>query len=272
MHTVFEYSNYRDFIKDYCIYKKAISKHFSNRSFAIQAGFNSSGFLTEVIKGKRNLSDNYIGKFITGMKLTGNEAEYFKLLVKLNQTDLTAERQIFYKQMVQFMPINIRHLKEDHQEYFKRWHHSAIREFLAIRKITDNYQDIVKSFITPFSIDEVKESIELLHRLGLIKRLDENRRWVVTNNSLWSDENDVTPELINNFKKQVIIKGLEIAEVIPSDQRKSTTTTMSISKDSLEIIKKKINDFHREIVEIVEVDTNETDVYQLNIQFFPYTK
>jgi uncharacterized protein (TIGR02147 family) len=53
---VFQYLDYRAFLRDYYKEKKAASKTFSYVNFARKAKISSSGFLLHVIKGERNLT------------------------------------------------------------------------------------------------------------------------------------------------------------------------------------------------------------------------
>jgi uncharacterized protein (TIGR02147 family) len=56
MPNIFNYLNYRDFLKDYYEEHKAKSPCFSYKYLANKAGFKSKSFFHEVITGKKNLS------------------------------------------------------------------------------------------------------------------------------------------------------------------------------------------------------------------------
>src|SRR3989338_9919808 len=83
--NIFEYDNYRSFLKDLYALLKQEKSAFSFRFFSRQAGFRSPNFLKLVMEGKRNLSPESIEKFAKGLKLNKNEADFFRRLVLLNQ-------------------------------------------------------------------------------------------------------------------------------------------------------------------------------------------
>ena len=56
LEMIFEYDDYRIFLKDFFNAKKQEKPSFSQRYFAKKVGFNAHNFCTLVIEGKRNLS------------------------------------------------------------------------------------------------------------------------------------------------------------------------------------------------------------------------
>lgn len=98
--NVFNYIDYRHFLKDFYDYSKKINKKFSYRYFALKAGFSSSGFLHLVIDGKRNLSRKYIPRFAKAIGFNREERIYFDALVSFNQAE-DAESKEFYGKFLQ---------------------------------------------------------------------------------------------------------------------------------------------------------------------------
>ena len=66
MKSIFEYIDYRRYLKDYYDFQKKTKKYFSYRFFAQKAGINSPILLKMVFDGKRNLSRKTLEKFISG--------------------------------------------------------------------------------------------------------------------------------------------------------------------------------------------------------------
>ena len=56
MNQIYEYSDYRQFVKDYYLENKARNHAFSLRYLAQKAGINSSAFFKFLMEGKRNLT------------------------------------------------------------------------------------------------------------------------------------------------------------------------------------------------------------------------
>ena len=74
---VFEYLDYRSFLKDMYAYRKRRDPVFSYRYFSGKAGFASPNFLKLVIDGQRNLSHTSMLKIAKGFGLKGNEMEFY---------------------------------------------------------------------------------------------------------------------------------------------------------------------------------------------------
>jgi len=93
---IFEYDNYRAFLKDYFSLMKKKKAFFTLKYFAKKAGFNSASFCMYVIDGRRNLSYKSIPKMIKGLELRGKRATYFENLVLMNQATSIEERERYY--------------------------------------------------------------------------------------------------------------------------------------------------------------------------------
>jgi len=83
--SIFEYDDYRAYLRDLYEHLKKTGTHFSYRSFSSKAGFRSPNILKLVIDGKRNLSPQSVQKFARALNLKKDEAEFFRILVNLNQ-------------------------------------------------------------------------------------------------------------------------------------------------------------------------------------------
>src|SRR6266436_101875 len=98
--NVFEYDNYRTYLKAVYESSKAMDKKFSYRYFSRLIGFQSPSFLKHVIEGKRNLSLVSIEKFVLAFKLNKEQAHFFKNLVFLNQGTTVEERHRFSEEIL----------------------------------------------------------------------------------------------------------------------------------------------------------------------------
>jgi len=65
MPNIYDYVNYRDFLRDFYREKKTENPSFSYQQFARSAGFGSKSFLPHVIEGKKNLSDDSLFRLKT---------------------------------------------------------------------------------------------------------------------------------------------------------------------------------------------------------------
>ena len=95
--SIFEYDNYRDFLRAYYLSAKAENKNFSFRYFSRISGFKSSNFLNLVMKGKSNISIDSIDRLVQAMKLNKEESTFFKNLVHFNQSETQKTNKFIQK-------------------------------------------------------------------------------------------------------------------------------------------------------------------------------
>ena len=76
---------YQDFIEILIIDASSRGQQLSYSSIARKAGFQSRSYVRAIALGKKKISAKSLHKFITGLGLTGDLAEFFRLLVELNE-------------------------------------------------------------------------------------------------------------------------------------------------------------------------------------------
>jgi uncharacterized protein (TIGR02147 family) len=96
MAEIFNYTDYRKFIKDHCEDIRKEKPFFSYRYIAQKAELKSTGFISWVVSGKRTISLKLAHKICTIFKLGKRETDYFLLLVNHNQSTSGTERLNYY--------------------------------------------------------------------------------------------------------------------------------------------------------------------------------
>ncbi len=93
--SIFKYSDYRSYLRDFYNEKKKGNAKYSYRVFAATAGLGSPNYLKLVIDGTRNLTIANIHQFAKALHLGRDEQALFEGLVLFNQST-TAEETRFY--------------------------------------------------------------------------------------------------------------------------------------------------------------------------------
>jgi uncharacterized protein (TIGR02147 family) len=267
--NIFEYQNYRTYLKDYYEEQKATKKGFSYRYFSNKAGINASAFLYYIIEGKRNLTRSTIVKVSQAIGHGREEAEYFENLVFFNQAQTIAEKTEYYNAIVNMRrPIDIKHIEKDRYEFYRKWYHSVIREVVTFYNFKDDYAAL-GSFLNPtISAKEAKESIRLLEQLGFIER-DDNGLYHQTDTQIAAHPKPIETYIIEKFQMEMLDLALTSYNNFPLKDRMGSSTTFSISDETFELIKKKTRELRREIADLALLDTKPNRVYQLTINLFP---
>jgi uncharacterized protein (TIGR02147 family) len=270
--AVFQYDNYRHFLRDYYLKAKAKDKKFSYRFFARILGYTSPIFVKRVIDGSRNLTEDGIQRFIKALKFNKEEAEFFKHLVLLNQAKTEEEKRIYAQKLLRTRTFRrLLPLKEAQFNYYAHWYLVPVRELVGLPQFKEDPQWIAEALTPSITPVQAKRAMDELLRLGLIER--------DANGKLCQTTIDVTTpdEIVSTFKADwlvdIIRMGGESIKRIAREKRDISSVTIGVSVGALENIKELARNFRRDVMEAAsrEQDSSQ-NVYQLNIQLFPLTK
>lgn len=268
---VFAYFNYRKYLQDYYEYRKSVHRYFSYRSFALKAGYTSSGFYLDVVKGRKSLTPQMVPKFISALGLSEREGRYFSLMVDFTHATTAESKQQIFEQMSELLPRTVRTLNKRHQEYFSKWYYVAAREALAVLQVNERNIADLALFLSPrITLPQAKQAVKLLLDLELIET-NEAGFYKPSQKTLASGR-EIPPMFVHEFQKQMMDLAKEAVDHYSVERRNVSSTTMSVSAEGMERIIRKIDMFRKEIIDIVRSDEGESMVCELNIQFFPLSK
>ncbi|MBN1760478.1 MAG: TIGR02147 family protein [Chitinispirillaceae bacterium] len=269
MPNIFEYQNYRTYLKDYYAEQKAKKKRFSYRYFSEKAGVNSASFLYYVIENKRNLTENSIFKICQAIGLTREESEYFNNLVFFNQAKTINEKTHYYSKLIEIRrPLDIQMIDADRYEYYAKWYHSVIREVVTFFDFQDNFTRLGAFLHPAVSGYEARESVRLLERLGFLDR-DEQGLYHQTNNLVLGRPTPLQAFQIERFQMEMLQMAIRAYENAPFDWRMSTSTTLSVSLRTIDLFKLRMREFQHDIMEIARMDDQQEQSIQITMNLFP---
>lgn len=270
--SIFEYDDYRKFLRDIYEFYKATTQYFSYRYFAQRAGFRSPNFLKLVISGQRNLSEASCAKFVEALKLTKAEGEFFEHLVGFNQADSIEKKQTYAQRLVHSKAYSRVHpLSEAQLKYYTNWYYIPIREMLVEGGSSLSPQEMAQRFLPPLTRTQVDEALVNLEKLGLIEK-SEDGSYAQTNRYVRT-ENEVFSPFVATYHKQMMHKASEAIERVPRSEREISSVCVSMSRDKASRIKKLIQEFRHKLLTLCEEgDSGEPEIYQINFQFFPLTQ
>lgn len=269
MKTIFEYLDYRQFLADYIEERK--DRGISARAVSKRAGFKSPNYMQLIIEGRRNVSPASMAKLVDYFKFKGAEREFFEHLVLMNQAKTTEQKQYYFEKLSASKKyIALKHLEHDQYEYFSKWYYAAVRELVLLPDFSDDPEWIARTLTPNITMKAAHEAMELLLRLGLIRRIAKGRYEQV-------DRNIGTPAEIATmaawkFHREMMQRSAESLDLINSRDRELSALTVAISRDDFEKAKRRIQEFHRKLHADLSESTKHESVYQLNIQFFPLSE
>ena len=270
MKSIFTYSSYRDYLRDFYLERKSSRPSFSYRHMATNAGINSSGFYPLVIQGKRNLTGATIKKTCVALELTPQESEFFRTLVMFNQAKTLRKKNGFFSTLVRLRnERNIEIVTEQRYDIFSQWYHGAVRELAVCRDFKNDFRKLGRMLMPAITEKQARESVELLLRLGFLKKAE--GRYAYTQSSpIIATGQDIKAHQVITYQVRMLKLAVEAFDRFgPDDRLFTSSTTLRVSKTTYELLKLKNREHRRELLEIAEVDKNADQVYQLNINMFP---
>jgi uncharacterized protein (TIGR02147 family) len=268
--SVFEYFDYRRCLDDFFRYRKSLNSRFSHRSFALKAGYKSSGLFIQLVKGKLNLTRNMLPGFVKAMGLDESQAEYFGLMVQFTHAKNAVARQYWFDKMVPLLPSRTKAVALEQKKYYENWYHVAVREALSILDVGDDHA-VLARFIQPsITAEQALASMGLLESLGLIRK-DGRGHWRATD-ALVESTPDLGPFLIHSYQASLMDLGKSALERYGRDKRNISCFTFSLSDEGHRRLSLKFDSFFKEVSDLVRSDVGMNRICQLNIQYFPLSE
>ena len=265
--NIFEYSNYREYLKDYYELHKSLDPQFTYRYIAERVGFKSAGHFTQILKGLINISSSMTASFIDFLKLNKKEADYFELLVRFDQAKTHAEKRRCFEQMTKFKELKTAVLDPSQYEYYDKWYYVAVREVLSYYPFKGDYAALAKKVRPSISPKEAQKAIALLERLGLVRK-DADGIYKKTSAAVSAAPLGGSIA-ITNQALQTMRLAHESLDRFPKDQRNISGVAFSVSRETFEDIQEEIRNFRKRILDLAQADSRPDAVYQFNVQVFP---
>jgi uncharacterized protein (TIGR02147 family) len=268
MKHLYEYMNYRDYLRDSYDAKKREHPFYSFRLFSQKAGFTSPNFLKLVIDSKRNLSKESVFKFSKALSHNKKEAEYFENLVFFNQSKTLEEKNAYLSKLMKYRrKSDPKKIEESEYSYYSEWYHPVIRELVTAVDFKGDFKTLGRAVVPAISALEAEKSVKLLLDLAFIGKTGSGRyaksAATLTTGPL------VRSIAVANYHKAMMLRASESIERFPSDKRDISSLTISVSNQTMGAMIEKLREFRKELLDIAEAEKKPDMAVQVNFQLFP---
>ena len=265
---VTDYLDYRSYLKDCFKNMKEAHPGFSIRGFARHPSLalNSSGFMTQLLQGKRNLSQQLRLKFAQAMKLENRDAEYFDFLVQFNQAKSLEEKNYFFALLSRYRGSRARTLLDHQHRFFSHWYNTVIWNYFGLPNAKKHPAQIAKQLSGKVTPEQVEEALGLLLDMDLIAKTANgytvNDRHLATGKAFLG-------QTARTYHKDFLTLGGDALEALPPEQRQFNVLTFSVSDRGFVAVRQRMEAFLHEVREIIDRDDDMNQVNVLAMQLYP---
>ena len=275
-----DYMNYRQFLGDFYLYKRKASKGslraYTYAVFSAAANIKSPNYLKMIIEGKRNLSDDMIGKFGKALGFMKDQTEEFRLLVQFTQAMDPAERNMYLKKLSEHRvagKLKSGEIDRKTWEKVPNWVAWIIYAMIDQEGVSFDTATLKNLLRGKASEDEIDHALSTLISSGDLRR-DEVTGELKKARSLTESPEEIPVALVRKLQSQLMYLGLESLYQDQPTEREFGTLTLSLTKTEFEEIKFKLRQMRKALHKdnsIARMKDKGERVYQLNIQLFPVT-
>jgi len=267
---IYQYDDFRQYLRDAFELRKKAEPNFSHRQFADLAGVKNSGTLLHVIQGKRALSPKVMEACnrIFGHKPVA--AEFFRLLVDYKQCK-DSERKVVLARELQTRRAhsNFVRLNPAQVRYYEDTAYPLIFAAIETLKFRGNFEELAGFLRPPLPLIKVKRCVRDLCEWGLV-RLDSANHYHTVSRFVEPPPNLRDP--VRQMNRDWIMQSAEAIQKIPAAERQMNTAILSISEGTRAKILDRLEACRSEIFALAQADSSAETVMQLSMLFFPKSR
>lgn len=268
MVCVYDYLDYREFLRDYYREKKRTSPFFSYRYIGTKVAMDSS-YVIKVLQGRLHIARDRIDRFVKLLGLPEAEGEFFATLVQFGKARTDRERKVFFDRLFAVSTVKSQRLEAHQYEFFQKWHYSAVWAIVDIAPFGGDYRALARTCTPPITVVEARRAVHLLSRLGLIAR--EGDVWRTTTQNLTTGQKWFS-HAIEHYQREMCRLAGESIDRFGKQHRDISTVTLTIAQRALPEIQELVRQFRSSLIKLANGYTDSDRVFQLNVQLFPLSE
>jgi uncharacterized protein (TIGR02147 family) len=270
--SVFDFLDYRAFLRARYEAAKQTRRGFSFRRFSELAGLRSPNFLKLVMDGERNLGAETVPKVAEALALDASEAAFFGDLVAFAQAESAVEKNRAFERLAASRRFRAaRRIDGMLMSYLSHWYYPAIRELAARSDFQEDPKWIAAELRPAITPAEAKAALRTLLELGLLVHDPASGR-IARGEPTLTTEHEVRALGAGNFHRQMLERAAAAIEDVPRELRDLAALTVCVSPETAALVKQRIHQFREALTELCDADTRGAVVYQLNVQWFPLSR
>ncbi|MDB5103485.1 MAG: hypothetical protein JWP91_1174 [Fibrobacteres bacterium] len=267
MSSIFEYLDYRLFLKDAYLEGKRRNAHHSQRFIEGKLGLKSSGHFAQILGGRCNISPSLAARIAAFLKLGKREADFFETLVRYNQAKTHDEKNRLFSRIMTFRKAKQNVVGIDRHAFYRKWYYTAVREALDLKPFRGDHAALGRMLTPPISADQAKEAVDLLLRLGFVRKRPGGG--LAKAEDVITSGHPAESEDLKAFQVEILGLAREAMDRFPKAQRNFSTLSVTLSAGEYKLLIEELRAFRGRVLEMARQCRAPDRVYQCNFQFFP---
>jgi hypothetical protein len=250
--SVFDYFDYREYLRDTFQYWKTVRYGFSHRVFAREAGLSSPNYLLRVMNGQRKLSPKYAPQFVKGLKLVGAEIKYFDAIVLFTNAkdpDSMQDRKL---------------------NFYEKWYYPVVRELVTVFDFHDDYRLLARTCVPPITAAQAEGAVKFLTDNGFLEKDAQDRYQQV--HPILTSGSEVRSVFVRKYHRKTLELSAEALDTIAPEERDVSSLTLSVSRQTYAEIKTEIQNFRKRLLALAENEKSPEVVCYCGFQLLPRSR
>jgi len=275
-----EYTDYRLYLKDIYNYRRQTEstglRLYSYSTFSAAADIKSPNYLKLIIEGRRNLSDDMIGRFAKALRLARPEVEEFRALVRYTQATQPIERNQYLKELADLRAQRAFAAGQINERSWAKvpgWIGWVLYAMTEQANVNFDPQALAKLFRAKAGAEDIRESLGKLIDSGEITRSETGA--ITKARDLIESPQDLPVALIRKLQAELIYLGIESLFRDSPKDREFGAVTLAMTEEEFQHVRFELRQLRKRLQKDISVKRKSTmgdRVYQLNIQLFPVTE
>ncbi len=265
MPSIYDYTNYRRYLRDVFNDLKNAPSGFSYARFCKALGLRSTNYLKLIIEGKRNLTPSNVLRLGKFLELTFEETRYLETLTYLCRSKTSLERS-HYSNCLKSLKREgaVKYGRKAPKELLEKWYYPAVLVALHQCPLDESTERMLQ--LIGISAEEGRAAAQTLLEMGALI-LNEQHYQMVDANVLMVDSKKSKLKYKNFLKDQLKLSSKKLEEEYDHGAQ-FFSQTLSISKQSWPTYLRSVRSLMSETARQSDSDSAE-QLIQLNVQLFP---
>jgi uncharacterized protein (TIGR02147 family) len=255
---IYSYSDFRHYLKDLYTFQKKTDKRYSHRFIATKVRATSSGWFSDVISGRINLTATYISRLISVFKLPVAEADYFRALVDCSQSTNLEDKNRYLELLLENRKSGAKTVTREQFIYYSTWYIPVIRELLFFYDFNGDYRKLARMLRPPIRVAEARGAIDILKELQFIEP-DANGN-LKPKDAILRKESSFKSLQWANFQKSAMELATEAIDHFNREERDISSVLVSLSPETMRIAKDEVARLRKKLLKLSEADQHRNTV------------